>query len=95
MNSEKLLFNSRTVRLFALNLYLHFTTEVTFNVVNIYIYNVVTKKRNLLKLRGFTAQKIMFSIKDFFSKCDQMRMRIILALPFLPKYLKVTSATKQ
>ena len=85
MNSEKLLFNSRTVRLFALNLYLHFTTEVTFNIVNIYIY-VVTKKRNLLKLRGFTAQKSMFSIKDFFSKCDQIRMRIILALRFLPKY---------
>ena len=33
--------------------------------------------KGLFCKRHTTAQKMRFSIKDFFSKCDQIRMRII------------------
>ena len=31
---------------------------------------------SLWKVKAYTAQKREFSIKDFFSKCDQIRMRL-------------------
>ena len=29
-----------------------------------------------VKIRGYTAQKVKFSIKNFFSKCDQIRRKL-------------------
>ena len=35
------------------------------------------RSRNIERvLKGNTAQKVMFSIKDFFSKCDQIRRKL-------------------
>ena len=35
------------------------------------------RSRNIERvLKGKTAQKVMFSIKDFFSKCDQIRRKL-------------------
>ena len=45
---------------------------------------IFTKKSHL---RCFTAQKMKFSIKDFFSKCDQIRSFLQIWSHLLKKYL--------
>ena len=37
--------------------------------------------------RGHTAQNIKFSIKDFFSKCDQIRRKLQIRSHLLKKFL--------
>ena len=41
-----------------------------------------------------TAQKIKFSIKDFFSKCDQIRRKIANYIENLPNKARANRATK-
>ena len=47
------------------------------------------------ELKAYTAQKMKFSIKDFFSKSDQIRRKLRIWLHLLNKSLKVASATKR
>ena len=37
----------------------------------------------------YILQKIKFSVKDFFSKCDQIRRKLLIWSHLLKKYLKV------
>ena len=41
----------------------------------------------IIQVFQFTAQKIKFSIKDFFSKCDQIRMKLQIWQHLLKKSL--------
>ena len=46
---------------------------------------LTNNKRNISQIR--TAQKMKFSIKDFFSKCDQIRMKLRIWSHLLKKSL--------
>ena len=44
-------------------------------------------KKRIINKASCTAQKINFSIKDFFSKCDQIRRKLRIWSHLLKKYL--------
>ena len=44
-------------------------------------------KRKKENLATITAQKMKFSIKNFFSKCGQIRMKLRIRLHLLKKFL--------
>ena len=59
-------------------------------MANIFIFlyfTVINKSAKYDKLRKYTAQKIKFSIKDFFSKCDQIRSKLRIWPNLLKKSL--------
>ena len=51
------------------------------------MFNLETDTYKRKKSRLITAQKMKFSIKDFFSKCDQMRSFVRIWSPLLKKSL--------
>ena len=51
------------------------------------MFNFETDTYKRKKSRLITAQKMKFSIKDFFSKCDQMRSFVRIWSPLLKKSL--------
>ena len=57
-----------------------------FNTNGVYDTRANKKKVELLCVR-FTAQKMKFSIKDFFSKCDQIRRKLQIWSHLLKKCL--------
>ena len=50
-------------------------------------FNAVLEMVMELKIAYYTAQKLKFSIKDFFSKCDQIRSFLGIWSPLLKKSL--------
>ena len=50
-------------------------------------FNAVLEMVMELKIAYYTAQKMKFSIKDFFSKCDQIRRKLRIWLRLLKKSL--------
>ena len=58
-----------------------------FQPTNVYVFSAVNflKKDDIISL--FTAQKMKFSIKDFFGKCDQIRSTLRIWSHLLKKSL--------
>ena len=55
------------------------------NIISYYLYNKIEKKQ---KFKAFnTVQKMKFSIKDFFCKCDQIRRKLRIWTRLLKKSL--------
>ena len=52
-----------------------------------YLTRMFSDKKILLLIASNTAQKIKFSIKDFFSKCDQIRKKLQFWLHLLNRSL--------
>ena len=50
-------------------------------------FTIESPSINIFFLGGFTAQKMKFSIKDFFSKCDQIRRKLQIWSHLLEKSL--------
>ena len=47
-------------------------TRINFAVVNESLYKLLSETVSYAETLKFTAQKMKFSIKDFFSKCGQI-----------------------
>ena len=57
-------------------------------IVSAYTCLIVTPRKIKQNSKTiYTAQKINFSIKDFFSKCNHMRRKLLISLHLLKKSL--------
>ena len=54
--------------------------SIFFSPISLYV-------QSFIKTKIITAQKMKFSIKDFFSKCDQMRSFLRIWAPFTEEIL--------
>ena len=55
-----------------------------YNIDNVFFF---FRGHKICKVWTYTAQKIKFTIKDFFSKCDQIRRKLRVWSHFLKKSL--------
>ena len=50
--------------------------QINYSEMSLSMCNMIWLKKNSLEYSPYTAQKMKSSIKDFFSKCDQIRSKL-------------------
>ena len=61
--------------------------QITYSEMSLSMCNMIWLKKNSLECSRYTAQKMKYSIKDFFSKCDQIRRKLQIWSQLLKKSL--------